>query len=75
MLGDNPNWTEVWGAVSAAINSHHRRGKDDISAFEAVFGQNHEVLCTKEEVHICWTLPEMLCVTSNDNFKANAEEK
>jgi hypothetical protein len=36
MLGDNPYWTEVLGAVSATINSQHRRGKDDVSTFEAV---------------------------------------
>jgi hypothetical protein len=76
MLGENPNQTEVLGAVSAAINSQHRRGKDNISAFEAVHGQklNHEVSCTKKEVRNCWTLPEMLHITSNDDFKAYAEE-
>jgi hypothetical protein len=43
MLGENPNWTEVLGAVSAAINSQHGRGKDNVSAFEAVYCQklNH----------------------------------
>jgi hypothetical protein len=76
MLGDNPNWTEVLGAVSAAINSQHGRGKDNVSTFEAVYGQklNHEVSCTKEEARNCWTLPEMLRVPSNNNFKASAKE-
>jgi hypothetical protein len=62
--------------VSAAINSQHGRGKGNVSTFEAVYGQklNHEVSCTKEEVRICCTLPEILCVTSNNNFKAYAEE-
>jgi hypothetical protein len=29
---------------------------------------------TKEEARNCWTLPETLCVTRDDNFKAYAEE-
>ncbi len=64
------------GAVSAAINSQHGRGKDDVSTFEAVYGQklSHEMSCTKEEACNCWTLPEMLRVTSNNDFKAYAEE-
>ncbi len=62
--------------MSAAINCQHGGGKDNVSAFVAVYGQkpNHEVSCTKEEARNCWTLPEMLCVTSDGNFKAYPEE-
>jgi hypothetical protein len=33
------NWTEVLGSIASAINSQHGRGKNDVSAYEAVFGQ------------------------------------
>jgi hypothetical protein len=39
LLGKNPNWTEVLGSVSADINSQHGHCKDDVSLFEAVYGQ------------------------------------
>ena len=37
MLGQNPNWTEVLGSVAAVINSQKGRGKNDVSAYEAVY--------------------------------------
>jgi len=74
MAGENPNWTEVLGAVSAAINSQHGRGKNDSSLFEAVYGQvfHHEMSCTTEEACNCWTLPQRLQVTNDPDFHAYA---
>jgi len=67
LAGDNPNWTEVLGMVAATINSQHGRGKDDVSSFEAVYGQvlNHDMSCSKAEARQCWTLPQLLKVTNN----------
>jgi hypothetical protein len=37
--GENPNWTEVLGSVSASINAAARHGKNDTPAYTAVYGQ------------------------------------
>jgi len=70
LAGDNPNWTEVLGMVAATINSQHGRGKDDVSSFEAVYGQvlNHDMSCSKAEARQCWTLPQFLKVTNDEEF-------
>jgi hypothetical protein len=56
LAGDNAtNWTEVLGMVAATINSQHGRGKDDVSSFEAVYGQVlfHDMSCSKAEAREC----------------------
>ncbi len=55
LLGKNPNWTEVLGSVVAAINSRRACCKDNVSLFEAVYGQvfEHELSCTKNEACQC----------------------
>jgi hypothetical protein len=70
LIGQNPNWTKGLGTVAATINSQHGRGKHDTSAFEAMYGQkyHHPMLCSKEEAHKCWTLPDLLGVTNNEGF-------
>jgi hypothetical protein len=51
LVGDNPNWTEVLGLIAAVINFQHGCQKEDVSSYEAVYGQqyDHEVSCSKEE--------------------------
>jgi hypothetical protein len=72
LVGDNPNLTEVLGLVAAAINSQHGCGKDDVSSNDlwTVYGKllDHNGLCSKEEAHQCWTLPQLLKVTNNAKF-------
>jgi hypothetical protein len=70
LVGDNPDWTEVLGLVAAVINSQHGCRKDDVSSYDAVYGQqfDHEVSCSKEEVRWCWNLPQLLKVTNNTEF-------
>jgi hypothetical protein len=70
LAGDKPNLTEVLGMVAATINSQHGRGKDDISSFEAVYGQvlTHDISCSKAEAHECWTLPQFLKATNDAEF-------
>lgn len=65
LVGENPNWTEVLGSVSATINSAAGRGKNDASAYTAVYGQtyDHDISCSKEEARRCWSLPERLRVS------------
>ncbi len=48
---DRNHWTEVLGSIASAINLQHGRGKHDVSAYEAVYGQNmdHDFSCSKEE--------------------------
>ena len=56
--------------VSMTINSQNGRGKDDVSSFEAVYGQvlNHDMSCSKAEARECWTLPQFLKVTNDEEF-------
>jgi hypothetical protein len=70
LAGDNPNWTEVLCMVAATINAQHGRGKDDVSSFEAVYGQelNNDMSCSKAEARQCWTLPQFLKVTNDAEF-------
>ncbi len=76
MKGENPNWTKVLGSVATVINSQHGRGKDDISAFEAVYGQvsDHEFSCSKEKACSCWTLSDCLNVTHDPQFEEYVRE-
>ncbi len=70
LVGDNPNWTAVLDLVAAVINSQHGCKKEDISSYEAVYGQefDHEVSCSEEEARWCWTLPQLLKITNNTEF-------
>ncbi len=56
--GENPNWTKVLGSMTLIINSQCGRGKNDVSAYEAVFGQvyDHPLSCSKAEARRCWTI-------------------
>ncbi len=58
------------GSVVSAINLQHGRGKNDVSAYEAVYGQkmDHDFSCSKEEARQCWTVPERLNVTNDPEF-------
>ena len=68
--GDNPNWTEVLGSVASVINSQCGRGKNDVTPYEAVFGQifDHPFSCNKTEAHRCWTIDDRMHVTSEPDF-------
>jgi hypothetical protein len=71
LAGESPNWTEILGSVASTINSQHGRGSNDVSAFEAVFGQeyDHKLSCSKEEARKCWTISDHMGVTSDQDFK------
>ncbi len=52
LVGKDRNWTEVLSSIASAINlQQHGRGKYDVSAYEAVYGQkmDHDFSCSKEE--------------------------
>jgi hypothetical protein len=70
LVGDNLNWTEVLGSVAAVINSQHGRGKDGVSSYEAVYGQqfDHNVSWSEEKAHQCLALPQLLKATNNTEF-------
>ena len=73
LSGKNSYWAEVLGSIAMAINSQHGRGKNDASAYEAVFNQKfqHQYSCSKEEAQRCWTIDEMLLVTNDSNLHNN----
>jgi hypothetical protein len=66
--GQNPNWTTVLGSVAAAINSQCGRGKNSVTAFEAVFRQkmDHPLSCSKAEARRCWTIKERIMLVANE---------
>ncbi len=76
LVGKDRNWTEVLGSVASAINSQHGRGKHDVSAYEAVYGQkmDHDFSCLKEEARRCWMVPNHLKVTNDPHFSEYARE-
>jgi hypothetical protein len=41
LVGKDRNWTGVLGSIASAINLQHGRGKHDVSAYEAVYGQKN----------------------------------
>ncbi len=51
LAGQIPNWTKVLWSVAAVLNLQSGRGRNDVSAFEAVFGQvyDHSLTCSEEE--------------------------
>jgi hypothetical protein len=73
LSGENPNWTTVLGSVATAINSQSGCGNNDVSAYEAVFGQHlhHQYSCSREEAQRCWTVDEVLLVTNDAKFHGN----
>ncbi len=70
LIGKHRNWTEVLGSIASASNTQHGRGKNDVSAYEADYGQkmDHDFSCSKEEARQCWTVPERLKVTNDPEF-------
>ena len=62
--GENPNWTEILGAVMSTINSQHGRMNNSVSAYEAIYGQKYDQLvsCSLEEARQCWTVDQRLKV-------------
>ena len=64
-VGDNPNWTEILGAVTASINSQSGRGGNSTSSYNTVFGQSYDqdIPCSMDEARRCWTVEERVKVT------------
>jgi hypothetical protein len=76
LAGQNPNWTEVLGSVASVINSQCGRGKNDVSAYEAVYGQklDHPLSSSKAEARRCWTVKDRMLVTSEPEFEAYCKD-
>ena len=58
------------GSVASIINSQCGRGKNDVSAFESVYGQllDHPLPCSKAEARRCWTIQDRMLVTNEPEF-------
>ena len=76
LAGQNPNWTEVLGSVAAVLNSQSGRGRNDVSAYEAVFGcvYDHQFVCSKEEARRCWTIEDRMKVTNEPDFEEYVQQ-
>jgi hypothetical protein len=74
--GQNPNWTEILGGVAAVVNSQKGRGKNDVSAYEAVYGQllDHPLVCSKDEARRCWSVKDRMMVTTEPEFDVYIRE-
>ncbi len=70
MIGKNPTWTEVWKCCCCNQLTAWRPCKDDVSLFEAVYGQvlHHKLSCSNTEARRCWANPQRLKVTNNPDF-------
>jgi hypothetical protein len=66
LAGENPNWTEILGAVVSTINSQHGRSLNSTSSYKAIFGQayNQEVSCSLDDARQCWSVDDRLKVTT-----------
>ena len=64
VAGENPNWTEILGAVMSSINSQHGRMTNSVSAYQAIYGQTYDqdISCSLEEARECWTVEQRLKV-------------
>jgi hypothetical protein len=64
------------GRIASAINTQHGWGKNDLPAYEAVYGtkMDHDFSCSKEEVRRCWMVLERLKVTNNPEFTEYVHE-
>ncbi len=76
LAGQNPNWTKVLGTVAAVFNSQCGRGENDVSAYEAVYGQklDHPLSCSKAEARRCWTVNDRMLVTNEPKFDTYCKE-
>ena len=76
LAGQNPNWTEVLWSVAAVLNSQSGRGRNDVSAYEAVFGcvYDHQFVCSKEEARRCWTIEDRMKVTNEPDFEEYVQQ-
>jgi hypothetical protein len=76
LVGKHPNWIEILRSIASAINTQHGQGKDDVSAYEVVYGQkkNHEFSCSKEKVRQCWTVSDQLKIANDPKFNEYTHE-
>ncbi len=65
-----PTGQKYWGGVAAVVNSQKGRGKNDVSAYEAVYGQvlDHPLCCTQDEARRCWSVKDRMMVTIEPEF-------
>ena len=61
--GREPNWTRNLGRLNSIVNSQVQGGKNDISAYEAVFGMPFEgrmALGNPESLQECETIEQRM---------------
>lgn len=70
LAGENPNWTEVLGAVMATINSQKGRSSYAASSYMSIFGQKYDqdFSCSKEEARLCWSVKDRLLVSKKNSL-------
>lgn len=66
----HPNWTEVLGSVTAAINSQHGRSANSTSSYLTVYGQTYDqsITCSLEEARNCLTVEQRRKVRKYDHI-------
>jgi hypothetical protein len=77
LVGKHKTGQKCWVALHLQSTCNMAGGENDVSAYEAVYGQkmDHDFLCLKEEARRCWTVPEGLKVTNNPEFTKYARKK
>lgn len=74
--GKIPNWTGLLGRVMAALNKAEGKGKDNTSAYHAVFGQEYDpvITATTADIRKCRTIEERLALAPDSRLEDSARK-
>jgi hypothetical protein len=67
-----PNWTKYLGEVNSILNRQCGQAKNDVSAYETVFGIDFDPIMpdTKDSIRRCTTIQERMDVVASSRFRA-----
>ena len=70
-----PNWTKYLGEVNSILNLQCGQAKNDVSAYETVFGIDFDPIMpdTRDSICRCTTIQERMDVAASSRFCAVVE--
>ena len=70
-----PNWTKYLGEVNSILNRQCGWAKNDVSAYETVFGIDFDPIMpdTRDSIRRCTTIQERMDVAASSRFRAVVE--
>jgi transposase InsO family protein len=74
--GKDPNWTRLLGNVMSAVNKQCGKGKNEVSAYEAVFGTKYDpdIPVPREELRKCNTIEQRMLLMPSPRLDAVARQ-